>query len=359
MKRTLMLCLALGTACNPVIEPVIAREPLVVAAQTNPPRLAWLFDASGSLLFAADATAAACQDCKDKPCSPGTVAAGCQTRAGAIAEALSQVGSWVNDARVGAAFYPSVPLANEMFCGAANAWRVAVPAQPDAQGFVMVRHEYENTAFQGGTPTAKSLRWVTAQLPPENTDTYVVLVTDGQPNCNNTLSCTPPNSTLQTPATGCPDDTEVLLAGQELAGKNNILMVVTFGPETIGLPVFRAISMGLPRPCSVDADCRSGTKCQEASGLCDERAWHAENTSDLLPAIELLGRSITRSSRCVWWLSEDATSAGLQIDLPGLEQAEWRLTSPRRVRFDGAACDALTADRSLAPVFRRAHSLYQ
>jgi hypothetical protein len=85
---------------------------------------------------------------------------------------------------------------------------VVVPVAPGGQALSDISQQLEDTSPGGGTPTAKALLGALAYFTTGagaalQGDKYVLLATDGGPNCNATLTCTTDTCTTNLDGTDC------------------------------------------------------------------------------------------------------------------------------------------------------------
>jgi hypothetical protein len=156
----------------------------------------------------------------------------------------------------------------------------------------------------GGTPTGPSLTFLNSHLPLQDTTraNYVLLLTDGLPNCNasNTNNCTAPTSCRCTTTScgsdlsapfctlGCLDQAGASSAVSALRGRNIRTVVVGFGADTTSgdAPLVLnelANAGGLARTCpnGTSAECGPGGSCDVPLRLCTRRYYQAANASEL------------------------------------------------------------------------------
>jgi hypothetical protein len=217
----------------------------------------------------------------------------------------------------------------------------------------------------GGTPTSAALNYLLS-LPARAVDTFVVLATDGAPNCNSTNpnhQCAGPNSscrcTTNSCATnlcslGCLDDLGVVTASHAVAARGMRLLVLGVGRELAtaeAIAPFAAMEIALPRTCSDDLGCVSG--CD--GGVCGERLYLAARSTEFEAPASRLNAAVRRAGRCNWWLPHEAAASDLRVVLGAELTTEWRLEAigdGHRVELTGAACDQLMLDTTLTPDIR-------
>lgn len=281
------------------------------------PNVLMLFDKSGSLGLPIDSSPSTCRSCG---LSSGPCPASCPTRISEVQTALGAFFSGFSTAaRFSLAAYPT-----DSICGAGNpaSVRVALPAAfVDGDAALAAQAALVNSSIQristkgvgddlvgGGTPTSAALASVAglAQLNDASRANFVLLVTDGLPNCNaaNPANCTDApacqctlascgTSTSATFCTlGCLDQTGTVAAIEALRQQNVRTIVLVIGPD--GSPtVFNAMARagGLERTCAADVDCGLTETC--ALGTCSTlyyRGTTAEEISAALAKISQLLR---------------------------------------------------------------------
>src|SRR5688500_14189138 len=158
-----------------------------------------------------------------------------------------------------------------------------------------------------GTSTGDSLKFLGGYAPlaypaPKFArEDFIVLLTDGLPNCNsnNANSCTSSSCRCTlTPATsctpssictqGCLDKDHSAAQVTELRKKNIRTIVIGFGADTAsgdGPDTLNAMAEngGFARSCpnGTSAECGSGNTCDTATGLCGRKFYQASSAADL------------------------------------------------------------------------------
>jgi hypothetical protein len=353
--RLAALCLC-AAACSPILTPVTPKQATPLTAQTRPPAVLWLVDTSGSLLVPVNPSSSACP----AGCGPTSACpAACETRQAQLVAGLGTLSAGLpQNTKHSLVAYPT-----DAMCGAPSRLDVS-----DEASAARIIDQVRLRQPIGGTPTAAALNFV-AGLPVQARDTFVVLATDGLPNCNannpnNTCTATDPQSlaacrcTTTSCATalcalGCLDDLNTVNASHALAARGLQLMVLGVGSEVSSATAsFSAMEMALPRTCTQGTDCASGT-CS-ANGQCAERLYVTTSTADYALPAARLAQAVARAARCDWWLSQEVTQAGLRVELAGEVTTDWSLSTiggePRLV-FGEVACAALQADAARTPVF--------
>jgi hypothetical protein len=168
----------------------------------------------------------------------------------------------------------------------------------------------------GGTPTAASLRFVGGYAPLHSVErsNFVVLLTDGLPNCNaaNPNACDNANQalcrcTLATCsiangfcARGCLDADSSAAAASELRQAGIRTIVVGFGTELStsldGIGTLNAIAQagGVPRGCpsGLDAECGAGNTCNPATKICAYPFYQATSAGDLAQVLSKIASGL-------------------------------------------------------------------
>lgn len=352
MKKALALLVFLGSACGLLLTPITARQVTPLTGTTQPAHVIWLVDTSGSM---AD------------PVEPATCPAGCGAQFACpstcktwqrvvTAGVESMIAGLPSDASHSLVTFPGGPQ-----CAAP--WFSEDHLQPsDVVSLLSVKVPL------GGTPTAAALRFV-AGLPTVGPgETYVVLATDGLPNCNPnhpalnlpgladggstdagasgpgscqcTVSnvCTGPSFPL-----GCLDEVATVNASHQLADRGIHLLVVGVGHEVSGSEgSFNGLEVDLSRHCTGDAG------CQEKLFLAQGAA------NDFDAPRQRLAEAIRVSSRCTWWLPQEVLARDFSAKVGGDEVTDWALSKvggAQKVTFTGESCTRLLNDSTLTAEF--------
>jgi hypothetical protein len=229
---------------------------------------------------------------------------------------------------------------------------------------------------QGGTPTGPSLRYISAlpELQETGRADFVLLLTDGVPNCNESYPNPYPNPACRctlassdcsfVPTIGCMDDVGSIAAIQELRSKDIRTIVMGFGAETgsgPALTMFNSLAEagGFTRKCQQDSDCGAGDTCDPGAGACGRRFYQADNQAELAAALQVASEkaaSEAAKDSCLVRLGDSSgsyTYASLQVSLDGQVLVAgpdtWSLTS-EGVHFTGSACQKIAASTPTAPV---------
>ncbi|HEX8824906.1 MAG TPA: adventurous gliding motility lipoprotein CglB [Archangium sp.] len=393
LVRALALCLLVGgglsTGCLLVPPEKTPDANMTVLARVEvmnrKPDLMLMVDTSGSMTFPINPSLPACRLDNGEVCGVTTPCdtSRCPTRWYAVQAAMNTFLSQnATRARLGLVTYPSAVTDS---CGPSTSLRVGLPTTEDDATLVAKASEV-NAAIQsipnnghnmpqGGTPTGPGLRFLSSipGLQTAERDDFVLLLTDGLPNCNpdnpNAYPSTRCYCTLDNPefckyapydTLGCLDDATSVSAVQALRSQGIRTIVVGFGAEAAAFQaqvVFNNIASagGFERQCQQDSDCGVGDTCDVASHLCRRRFYAANSGAELTSALQLIGGKLAKDS-CLVQLEDSGGSPpreSLQVSVDGTVMEPgpetWSLTS-EGVRFTGMACQRLNAATSTAPV---------
>ncbi len=279
------------------------------------PNVMMLLDKSGSMASPLTDGGTACA-CAFPMCNESQ----CPTRMGALRAGMNTFLSqqtW--GMRVGLTIFPA-----DNVCTPAGSTQVLSQINPanDTNATLSNLAARANMAIQmltpvGGTPTGPSLTYV-GGLPDVNDsarDDYVLLVTDGLPNCNASnpndctnaaaCQCTLANNGCgtMTSATycrlGCLDRTGTLGAIAELNFRGIQTIVVAVGsdfdnPEGQSLLTAMASAGGYRRTCPNGAGCDADDVCQSATQTCVRSFYRVKNGAGLGAALADVQRTIGR-----------------------------------------------------------------
>lgn len=355
----------------------VSRDRTLLVTRRLAPNVMLLLDTSGSMLQPVDpAVCPAGCGTAGTPCPSS-----CPTRLSEVRSALdAYLAANAERLRVGLTTYPA-----DFVCGAPSAARVPVPApEVDDQALEARRFAAEEARRvisavvpAGGTPTAAALRFV-AEQPALNDatdgrDDFVVLITDGLPNCNDahpaslcggaptpeqTAACACTVASCEGPATcsrGCLDADGAVSAVEGLRAKGVRTAVVGFGAEAAGAEAARVLTK-LAQAGGLEPWC-GGVPCERAYYLAGDAAG--------------LTSALTTVTDDLWMVCTFALQERLErpeflevrvndvVLAPGPET--WRYDGVMNaVEFTGAACDALKLGTVSDPVrveLRLAHVL--
>lgn len=291
---------------------VASRKYETVDAKHLKPNLWLLVDTSGSM-----STADACS---------GTV---CTTRIAALQAAM---GTFLSDAgtvaRMGLSFFPAGSACAAPNGAAGVAEDLPAPTADDVgtdsalqAKADLISARVQSVTVGGGTPTGASVAFVGSQPglldDADGRDDYILLLTDGVPNCNDANSnglcgCKGPPSSCSTQqvaacrcttadgclsgfcAQGCLDQDATAAAIAAQARKGVQTIVVAFGADATGgnaaetLDAMARAGGAHLRGCpnGTDAECRDpADQCVVATGLCQRQYYKATNTAELVAAL--------------------------------------------------------------------------
>ncbi len=397
MKRV-SLWLAL-CACNTYqfvpVEPCSwwsSARPITVASRPGKPNLFLLVDKSGSMKFTTSADPM-CASCVSSSCS----IAGCPTRWDGLTAAMHTfLPSAATQAHLGMVPFPvGDPAQAALQCNAAQLSDIAsagVPldssADSDTAGMQAtanaVQAKIDAIDPSGGTPTGASVSMLGSYDPLVHSNgraSFVVLLTDGVPNCDpaldaNSCTCTQASTPCSANVGGatlnlCLDDTATAQAIDGLRANQGVrTIVVGFGNDTLGgvAPgVLQSLGQagGFNRPCTQDADCGAGDTCSRtATGACGQTVqacarsyYQATDAASLATALDSIRGSIGCWDPCVVTLNDAPTDPRLlAVEFNGQPmhggQADTYAYDPATasVTFQGAACNQLKASTTENPV---------
>ncbi len=245
-----------------------------------------------------------------------------------------------------------------------------------------VNSQIQLLTANGGTPTGDSLKFLGTYPPLLNPDpkfkreNFVVLLTDGLPNCNKANAnscmgtacrCTLAACTVMNYCTeGCLDKDNSAARATELKVTKNIkTIVIGFGAETAsgdGPDTLNEIAEagGFARPCKTDIECAVGTAactgcCNVATETCNRKFYQASSSAELAKVLADISTAIDPMSICNYTLEEtpsDPKFLAVIIDgknEPGNTPDTWTYALGR-VTFNGALCAKVTAATQANPV---------
>lgn len=342
-RTRILIAFALGSAvgvfagCQTYdFEPV---EPLALTKETQKkkviarnakPNIMLLVDRSGSMH---DPITPGDPNCTG--CGPGvtTCNAACVTRWRALEKAMgSFLGTATSAAvaRFGLAYFPNAPPnANTpaQLCtagGVVPSLGISSSEDVDSELAAHASTINQNIAALpedqviGGTPTADSLAITgnTRELITPDREDFILLLTDGLPNCNANIpdsDCRLCLNTLQPPTgTGtqcgdkrnCLDDARTVSFINTLKGKGIRVIVVGFGSDTAGGPAFAPLNKmaeagGMARNClnpqgqRDEALCGVGETCDNTpAALCSTRFYKAADSAQLTAALNRISQIV-------------------------------------------------------------------
>ncbi|WP_338866878.1 adventurous gliding motility lipoprotein CglB [Myxococcus stipitatus] len=236
----------------------------------------------------------------------------------------------------------------------------------------------------GGTPTSGSMTFL-GNLPSmqdKERKNFVILLTDGLPNCNvnneysgrtEPVQCkctiaTTPGAPDQCASTtfyerrGCLDTNASVAAVRDLKEKGITTIVIGFGAETAsgdGPVVLQAMATagGFARSCTDDPTaCGSNDTCNPVTGLCGRSFYQAGNQTELADALERISKEVRNTEPCLIRLKGPQLPSDPKLIVVYVEGERilggsdtWELTGDG-VRFNGATCERIKNSRPEAPV---------
>ncbi|HEX8703763.1 MAG TPA: adventurous gliding motility lipoprotein CglB [Myxococcaceae bacterium] len=323
----------------------------VIRARALKPNMMVLLDTSGSMTLPADGTLAACQvsnptnparplcgDQGNPPCNVNT----CPTRWSELRSAMGAfLGNSGTVARLGLTTYPAAAAGQ---CGASSSVRIPIPKLEEVRDDEVSKLQDKANAISdvilnqialdsssatpdrpspiGGTPTSQSLRFVGEQpeLQAQDREDFVLLLTDGLPNCNagnpnggnaTTCRCTQSPCPTTYPALLCLDKDASVAAVTDLRTQKQIrTIVIGFGADfTSGRPETQAGAETLNEmavagefarnlDCTTDAQCGANDTCNPTTRKCNRRFYLASNQAELANALNEIISRVDPSKVC-------------------------------------------------------------
>ncbi len=386
MSPRILFALGLGAAAGLAagcqtydFQPV---EPVAIAQTTQTtrvvsrqlkPNLMLLVDRSGSMNQAANPSL-----CADPLCGSdnGHLKCDCPTRMSELRLAMSDfLTKHGTVARMGL-----VPFATDRLT--ANKYVCVAPDLSDVEklGVPLSQSEDVNAELQatadsiqariqslipkGGTPTGASLRMLSNYEPlgREDRQDFVLLLTDGLPNCNAGNTCACKSGTCHE---DCDDASNTVKAVQELAAKSIRTIVVGFGAETgsaLGAGPLNAMAEagGFARACpdGDSATCGANNFCTPAK-VCSKQFYQAANGAELAAVLADIARDVGPTTACEYTLSATPSDPRFLSVLMGPSESElkpvppdqWTLQGPKlSFHTEGDACRRLLAASPTHPL---------
>jgi hypothetical protein len=247
----------------------------------------------------------------------------------------------------------------------------------DADPVLTAASQAANAALQtltpeGGTPTAGSLLFLynnpTLVADPAR-DNFVLLLTDGLPNCNNNLdgnSCVCTSTTNNAPPCpnyDCLDNVAVVSTITGLRNDRGIkTIVIGFGGDVVGgiaQTTLEAMAEagGFVRKCpNTNQSCGTNNPCVLATALCSKQYFEATDGQALAEALAEIGISLTQES-CKYTLVDEPSDPGLiSVVVNGAAflsgPDSWRYDPPpaNQIVFQGKLCDQIKGNTPDNPV---------
>lgn len=344
-----------------------ATQTKVVIGRQSKPDLMLLLDRSGSMAFPTSLTNPSC------PANCGATAtcpAACPTRWGEMSAAMDTfLTASGGSARMGFVAYPiaadvcGAPSQADLTANGVELNQSATDAEADLKATAAaILTRIKATTPKGGTPTAPALRMLGAypKLQVADRDDFVLLLTDGLPNCNTALNgatcmCT---GVTCTDARNCLDDDGTIAAISDLKAQGIRTIVVGFGTDlgaASNVLAAMADQGGFVRSCpgGTDSECAPGT-CVTATKLCSAKYYAATDGPALSAALAQIGSLVGLSDPCAYRLETIPSNPNsLAVTINGVETATGSDTwnySAGVVTFTGALCTRLNNATPGAPV---------
>lgn len=368
------------------VEPLALSQTTVVAqveARNLRPNLMLLVDSSGSMTDPVDPSLPACRVNGNLCGYNFECPAACPSRwrdlKGALNSFLTDSGSI---ARMGLTTYPwsDDRPETEDTCLGSQALRLGLSAQ-ESESALRAHALQINDIVQGipdfgaggpsgGTPTASSLTFLGTlpELQGTEREDFVLLLTDGLPNCNASLDgrscrCTLPEGCATQPV-ACLDLGASVAAVQALRNKGIRTIVIGFGADTAsgdGPDVLNGMAEagGFARTCSTSEDCGTGDTCNTATQLCGRRYYQARNQAELTAALRRISDTLVVADPCLIRLEAAQRPTNPELILVFIDgervektesgQVSWELTADG-IRFQNARCEQVKNSDPANPV---------
>jgi hypothetical protein len=378
---------------EPVVPLAVAQttQARTIVAKQQKPNMMILLDKSGSMAAPIDSTN---PNCPGTSCPGPSCPANCPTRISELRSAMQTFLSGNgNVARMGLTAYPTDPT-----CGAPSAVRIDTSTSNDVDSELQATATQINQAIQaigitgsqppgstnevgGGTPTGPSLNFLGTYTPlqdPNRAD-FILLLTDGLPNCNpsnsnnciNATACKCTTSSCGTDTSapfctlGCLDQGGAVSAVADLRTKDILTIVVGFGADTgagDGPLVLNAMAEagGFARACpnGTNAECGSNNTCDQATRLCQKKFYQASNGAELAAALADISDLIKNTNVCEFDLTAtpaDPRFISVLFDGTNLTRDDtttWTYTQVGgdKVTILGQYCDKLRTSTPQNPV---------
>ncbi len=247
----------------------------------------------------------------------------------------------------------------------------------DADSILTAASQAANAALQtltpeGGTPTAGSLQFLhdnpTLVADPAR-ENFVLLLTDGLPNCNNALDgtscvCTStPNNSPPCPNFDCLDNLAVVSAISGLKNERSIkTIVIGFGGDVVGgiaQTTLQAMAEagGFVRKCpNTNQSCGANNPCNLGTALCSKQYFEATDGQALADALAEIGNSLTQESCRYTLVDVPSDPQLLSVSVNGTPfrpgPDSWRYEPPPRnqIVFQGQLCEQIQGNTPDNPV---------
>ncbi len=213
---------------------VVANPKIPVVGTQAPPKVMLVVDKSGSMMEQASGSGGGCYD-----------SFGAYTQTGSckwndLKNAFAAPGAFLDQMKDKAVFgLAAFPSVNNLSTGCEIG---EILVQPGAGNVVQIINQLKAISPEGGTPSAATLAKIGADPAFKATGSerrFVMLLTDGLPNCNGSLSCStcqkdPGVSACSDPKNGCVDGDQLVNAVTNLKKAGIDTFVIGFGADTAG-----------------------------------------------------------------------------------------------------------------------------
>ena len=356
------------------VEPLLVGQTVdktLVASRLPKPNLMLLVDNSGSMLLPTDPSVASCT-VNGALCGGSTPCpASCPTRSSELKNAMSTfLARSGTIARLGLTVFPTPGgAANGLLgCDASSDVAVRLPEGED-DAVLSANAQQIATAIAGlspvgGTPTAGSLQFLStygALSQDDFRDDFVLLLTDGLPNCNGAnpnAVCSAPNAACEcttgscsgsdpvrnTCSKGCLDGDATVQQVKALRQRGIRTIVVGFGADVAGGNA-PAVLEAMAREGGFPRGCAPGT-------VCSRSYFQARDGAELSAALEAIFETFQTCSFVLSARPSDPRLISVQVDQqtqqPGVTY-EYDATG-NKVTFLGEVCDRLKSSTPQHPV---------
>ncbi len=237
----------------------------------------------------------------------------------------------------------------------------------------------------GGTPTGASIEFAGANSglndDSDFRDDFMVLVTDGIPNCNDAnansicscgtqcnaaavaaCSCTLGNCSGRFCSQGCLDQDETVLQIKALRQRNIRTVVIGFGAEIASVTssiTLNAMAQagGFARQCpqGTDAECGANSQCTPSTKLCTPSFYRTTDSTELGAAFKSISELLGPDA-CEYTLStrpSDARYLAVIVNEQSIAASDTTYAfdaDANKVTFKGPLCQQLKAATELNPV---------
>lgn len=380
-------------------------ETRVLEAREAKPNMMLLVDTSGSMTDPTNpelTDASGTKVCKRSGTNCGPPSIPCDTRLCPTrwTELQGAMNDFLKDsatiARIGLSTYPDLGSDKKATCGATTGISVPLPpedmddattlaanAEQVKTRILAIKNSSSVATDQvplGGTPTSQSLQYLGTlpELQTANRSDFVLLLTDGLPNCNTAFADPYPSAncycTLGTGGgdcstakqIGCLDTNASVAAVTALQAKGIKTIVIGFGTDfTSGSESGKrgtatlngmAEAGGFARKCASNAECGTGDTCELAKGLCTRRFYQAGNKTELLTALRQISEIVKVDEPCLLSFDESQRPSSQELVVVSINDERlspgddtWKLEEKEGtsgIRFLGSTCERLTNSSS-------------